>query len=141
MKLSKQIIKSVPLTMRVIRKIVLDYADDSLTLPQLRILRFIQEGCGQVSGLSRTLGVTQAAISKMVDGLVEKEYITRSSGTDRRVTKLDLTEKGEAVNSSVHLILEAALDTRLKNITKSEKEDLSKGLAVLTKLFNNESCS
>ncbi len=136
--LSQYILGSVPSAMRHIRKMAFAEADDSISIPQLRILASINEGFDQVSTLAKFMGVSQAAISKMVDGMVERELISRSDTDDRRVTRLKLTKKGETLNNKLHSSIEQKIDVFIKDLSKTEKDDLKAGLKVLSKVFSSE---
>jgi DNA-binding MarR family transcriptional regulator len=125
--------------MRHIRKMAFEEANECVSIPQMRILGSIDEGFDQVSSLARMMGVSQAAISKMVDVLTDRELVTRKVGDDRRVIRLTLTEKGEEMNRRVHTLIEGKLDIVLKNLTKQDKEELKAGLKVLSKVFGRES--
>ncbi len=87
------------------------------------------------------MGVSQAAVSKMIDGMVERDWVERLSDEDRRVTRLVLSEKGKRLNQKVHSAIEDRIDVLLKDITKEERQTLKSGLQVLSKVFNSESLS
>lgn len=141
MKLSAQLLQTVFLSIRNIRRMSYAEANDCVSIPQLRFLTAIGEGLDQTSILARTMGVSQAAVSKMIDGMVERDWVERLSDEDRRVTRLVLSEKGKHLNQKVHSAIEDRIDVLLKDITKEERQTLKSGLQVLSKVFNSESLS
>lgn len=138
-KVSTHLLRTVPMAMRTIRSMLDEESNECLSMPQLRLLRMINLEINQVSMIAKTLIVSQASVSKMVDVMEEKGYITRSSGIDKRVAILKLTGKGEKIHESVQLSLEQKLEKLMKGLTKKNKEDLIAGLDVLNKVFSSES--
>ena len=138
-KVSTHLLRTVPMAMRTIRSMLDEESNECLSMPQLRLLRMINLEINQVSMIAKTLIVSQASVSKMVDVMEEKGYITRSSGIDKRVAILKLTSKGEKIHQSVQSALEQKLEKLMKGLTKKNKEDLIAGLDVLNKVFSSES--
>ena len=138
-KVSSHLLRTVPMAMRTIRSMLDEESNEYLSMPQLRLLRMINLEINQVSMIAKTLIVSQASVSKMVDVMEEKGYITRSSGIDKRVAILKLTSKGEKIHQSVQSAIEQKLEKLMKGLTKKNKEDLIAGLDVLNKVFSSES--
>ena len=138
-KVSSHLLRTVPMAMRTIRSMLDEESNEYLSMPQLRLLRMINLEINQVSIIAKTLIVSQASVSKMVDAMEEKGYITRSSGIDKRVAILKLTSKGEKIHQSVQSAIEQKLEKLMKGLTKKNKEDLIAGLDVLNKVFSSES--
>lgn len=138
-KVSTHLLRTVPMAMRTIRSMLDEESNECLSMPQLRLLRMINLEINQVSRIAKTLIVSQASVSKMVDVMEEKGYITRSSGIDKRVAILKLTSKGEKIHQSVQSAIEQKLEKLMKGLTKKNKEDLIAGLDVLNKVFSSES--
>lgn len=108
--------------------------DKGMTLQQLRVLFLINEGKGQTE-MAEILQITTAAISKMMNLLVEKKYVIRQQGADRRCVKVKLTVSGKKVLDSVSGNIEAKIKTQLVHLTKKEITHLEEGLSVLEKLM------
>jgi DNA-binding MarR family transcriptional regulator len=65
-------------------------------MPQYRILANIRRGIDQVGEIAERHGVSQPAMSKMVEGLVQKRLVRRvPHPCDRRQIHLHLTPKGD----------------------------------------------
>ncbi len=97
----------VPSVMRVVRAEMRRHRA-GLTVPQFRALAFVQRSeRPSLSELADFLGLTLSAVSRMVDGLVQRGYVIRSeSATDRRFLVLQLTPAGG------ELVAEAQAQTR-----------------------------
>lgn len=126
----KKLLTSIPLSIRTIRRLTAECLDGSITLQQFRVLRLVEEGMGQTE-MADTLQVTMAAISKMINALVEKKLVTRSQGKDRRCLTLKLTAQGKKILKLVTDHVARRLEIGLKRLDTKEKGDLLKGLEIL----------
>ena len=133
------ILDTIPKSIRIIRRISASSISGELTLQQLRILMLVHEGMNTTQ-IAFNMHISTAAVSKTVEALVQKKFITREAGDDRRCLKLTLTEKGDRIRKLVRKDVEKELEKHLKKLTKQEQDDLKKGLSVLSKLmdFANE---
>lgn len=139
--LATQLLDTLPSIMRQWRLELMNekYPED-LTPGQLRVLFLIREGHNQCGLLSRHAGVSAAAISRMVDGLVKAELLERScSDTDRRQVTLIVTKKGERIVTAFRKGLEARFQVALQTLTEQDKKQVELGLAVLQNAFLNMS--
>src|SRR5580698_4517559 len=91
-----ELLEVVPLMMRVIRAKVRSHSSPELTMPQFRALAFLGRNEGAMLGdVANFLTLTLSAASKLVDGLVTANLVTRESDTvDRRRIVLKLTPLG-----------------------------------------------
>ncbi len=81
-----------------------DLFDATLTMQQLKVLVVLHRD-GAMSGhqLAECLAVSTPTVSGMVDRLVDRGMITRSTDArDRRVRLVALTEAGDRMVASVH---------------------------------------
>jgi len=82
-----------------------------VTLPQIIILNFLHtQGETKMSDMARTMEVTTAAMTGIVDRLVRESYVTRVyDPSDRRIVKIRLTSKGkilvERINQQRHQMI------------------------------------
>ena len=82
-----------------------------VTLPQIIILNFLHtQGETKMSDMARTMEVTTAAMTGIVDRLVREGYVTRVyDPSDRRIVKIRLTSKGkilvERINQQRHQMI------------------------------------
>lgn len=132
--LSTKLIDSIPRSIRIIRKFSTECLGGYLTLQQYRVLNQIKEGHGQTQ-ISQTLQVSHAAISKMINFLINKNFITRKAGEDRRTQILKLTPEGKTMLDKVRKHVGKKLDVGIESLSAEEKIQLMQGLEVLDKLM------
>jgi DNA-binding MarR family transcriptional regulator len=132
--ISKQILTSIPRAIRTIRMLSKKSVGTTLPLQQLRVLFLIKDGLGQTH-IADALSVSMPAVSKIINLLVEKDYVSRQTCEDRRCLKLSLTSKGAKVMNQVSKKIEAQFESGLTSLTKIEKTDLERGLKILDKLM------
>jgi DNA-binding MarR family transcriptional regulator len=73
---------------------LLERGGGGLSLPQFRLLAMVENG-QRASFLANRLAVAKPTVTALVDGLVERGYVSRSqSPDDRRATQIALTPAG-----------------------------------------------
>ena len=98
----------------------------NLTVGEFRVLRVLSEsGPAAMVRLAKEQTITQAAMTSIVDHLEELELIDRlGDETDRRVTKVTITQKGrEEVKMGLRLYRKF-IDKASRNLTPNEKRGL-----------------
>lgn len=133
--LAKEILRIIPRSIRIIRKLSSNSLDRNINLQHLRILILVKEGQGQTQ-MAETLQVSLPAISKMMNGAALKELIERSPGKDGRCLSLKLTTKGKRVLNLVLGEVESKIEPAIEKLTITEKKHLEQGLLVLEKVMN-----
>lgn len=89
----------------------------------LRILS-ATENC-DISTFASNVGVSQPTATTTVDRLVEAGYITRTPCVnDRRVTRLNLTDKGRDVVERSKQAHRAIMAPYIERLTRKEQEEL-----------------
>ena len=74
---------------------MLERSTGGVTLPQFRVLALVDEGGERASQLAERLAVAKPTVTAVVDGLVERGYLTRTADEgDRRATRIALTQRG-----------------------------------------------
>src|SRR5512134_591409 len=114
-----------------------------LSLQQFGILMQLHHRgeCG-VSGLSEHFDITNAAVSQLVDKLVQGGYIDRDEDPhDRRAKVLNLTDKGRELIR--HGIEERYrwMDAVVERLTTEERAKVSEALTILTDAAREEEAS
>lgn len=139
--LATKLLDTLPYIMRQWRLELMNEAYPvDLTPGQLRVLFLIREGHNQCGLLSRHAGVSAAAMSRMIDGLVKLEWLERSSSdADRRQVTLSVTKKGEEMVLAFRKGLESRFAEVLQGLNSQEKKQVEVGLAILQKAFLNMS--
>lgn len=112
----------------------LRYARESrLSMSNLGAIFYIHRfgTCG-VKEIGEHLGVTSAAVSQMLDRLVEQGLIARSEDTeDRRVKRIELTEGGLRVFEQGLKARGSWIDFVADQLSQDEKEELISSLTLL----------
>src|ERR1700690_1311581 len=108
-----------------------------LSIPQFRTLRFIQRNPdSSLSELADHLGLTLPSVSKLVDGLVKKELISRMESTmDRRQLNLVLTRNGESIINSARAGAKTNLANILSCLSNEELQTIHQAMELLYPLF------
>lgn len=136
MDLSTQMLQLLPKIMRVVRREIHAVSKSSLSIPQFRILGYVDGGVRQVGQLADLQGVSQPTMSKLVNSLVAKGLVGRAPhSTDRRRVELHLTPKGEKLYRTARERSEAALRVRLSKLKASDREFIAKALSRLSVAF------
>ena len=80
---------------RIARHLEVALAEVDLSLPQYRILIFLDEGGAAASALAERLAVTRPSVTAVVDGLVAKGLVERRADPhDRRKVDHVMTKEG-----------------------------------------------
>jgi DNA-binding MarR family transcriptional regulator len=111
--------------------------ESGLTLTQTKTLLLLaggEERAEAATGtqLAEALGVSVAAVSRAVDGLVRKELVTRvEDPQDRRVRRVEITAGGKAMADELVASRIAGLETFVGNLTASQRRRLDSALEAL----------
>lgn len=122
----------IPKAMQSIREEMRKGRTERLTVPQFRVLAAVDRGLCHNKEIGDLLGVSEAAISRMIDvleqdGLVKKEI----SKSDRRIRFLSLTSDGQKFFHHIKADAKTRLKTKLSILSKEEAEIVIKGLEIL----------
>lgn len=128
--LAKNLRSSLPQAMRLVRLLYVESIDSTFSFQQLRVMALIQEGQSQTQ-MANTLQVSLAAVSKLTECLVKKEFVLRKTGIDRRTQALSLTAKGKRAFDRANAYVEKELEKGIKKLNQEEKKQLEQGLNVL----------
>ncbi len=125
-----QIVQAIRVQMRLGR-------GANLSIPQFRTLRFIQSHVDStLSLLADHLGLTLPSVSKLVDGLVKQDLVSRQESTsDRRCLALLLTPAGEAIVNSARAGARVSLAKSLSRLSTEELETIHRAMELLNPLF------
>lgn len=106
--------------------------EDSMTLPQFRVLAFLSEGEWAASVLAEWLAVSRPSITGIVDALVERGWVERhDSPTDRRRVLHQLTPAGREALATSNAGLDGTLDKLLDHLDDGERARALDGLGQL----------
>ena len=104
-----------------------------VTMPQFVILTFLtREGEMRMSDLARSMGVTTAAMTGIVDRLVRDRYVVRSyDPKDRRVIRIKTTLKGDGLVKDTHEERRKMVIDIFGRVSQHDREEY---LRILTKI-------
>ena len=134
---ARELMDTAPKIMQSIRIEMRRGRGADLSIPQFRTLRFIQRSPNSsLSDLANHLGLTLPSVSKLVDGLVKQELVSRQeSAADRRYITLMLTQNGESIVDSARASAQANLAEILSCLSNDELKTIHQAMEMLFPLF------
>jgi DNA-binding MarR family transcriptional regulator len=121
-----------PLVMRTIRCEMRRHRAD-LSVPQFRALAYLSRHEGaSLSDVAERVGLTPPAMSRLIEGLVARDLVTRiPSAADRRRVVLALTPVGKAMLDEARQDTRARLADELATLPEAELVALAEALHAL----------
>jgi DNA-binding MarR family transcriptional regulator len=107
-----------------------------LSLTQIKSLRALIDADEPLSvkALGDELGLSLPAISRALDGLVQRDFVTRAEDpADRRSKRLALTRKGRRTHDQLYALRVAGLRQFVEDLDSHEREALAAGLAPIAR--------
>ena len=136
LELAEELLEVLPPSMRRIREEMRAGAHENITVPQWRILGAIYRGRNETSELAKHIGVSQPAISRMVDGLVDRGLVKRvPHRDDRRHIVLSLSRAGEALYKKARESTQKKIGNKIAHLSNAEKTQMRQGLKILRLLL------
>lgn len=127
----------LPKTMQTLREEMRSSRGNELTVPQFRVLAAINRGMGFNKQIGELLGVSEAAISRMIDGLVKDGYIQKTvSLKDRRKSVLSLSAYGRKFFKSAKNNTRLHLIEKLEHLNSSDVQIILNGLVALETILS-----
>ncbi|MFI5329584.1 MAG: MarR family winged helix-turn-helix transcriptional regulator [Desulfobaccales bacterium] len=125
------------MVMRAIRTEIRSHRGSELSVPQFRVLIFLNRHAGAfLSDIAEHLGLTLPSTSKMIDGLVARNMVTRQMDPkDRRRVSLVLTALGRSAMQSAYKATESRLAECLVVLPASERRLIIEAMQVLESVF------
>ncbi len=133
---ARDVFDSIPSVMQVIRGHMRRHRS-GLTVPQFRTLYFISvtEG-GSLSDVADFIGLSLPAMSRMIDGLVDKRLVLRRTcDEDRRHVRLALTKAGAAALNEARDMAQEQIAAALGKLSTDERASVSQAMKTLGRLF------
>jgi DNA-binding MarR family transcriptional regulator len=134
-----ELLDTVPLIMRIIRQHMRRHRS-GLTVPQFRTLCYATtyEGCS-LSAVADFIGLSLPAMSRLVDGLVEKRLMKRRPcDDDRRLVRLSVTASGKATIEGARRLAQDRLAQIISALTPRQRGELASTMQVLRDAFTPE---
>jgi len=136
---ARQVLETVPLVMRAIRAEMRSHRVPDLSVPQFRVLIFLNRHEGaSLSDVAGHVGLMLPSMSRMIDGLVARNLVTRQTDADdRRRVVLTLTSLGRAAMQSAYASTQSQLAKRLAALPAPNRTTIVKAMQALGSIFGS----
>jgi DNA-binding MarR family transcriptional regulator len=134
---AQEILEVVPAVMRAIRAEMRRHRTADLSVPQFRTLAFINGKVdASLSDVAEHIGLTLPSMSKIVEGLVVRKFVTRQThAIDRRRMTLALTARGKTALQTSRDATRACLSEDLASLTERQRETIMQAMEILRPVF------
>ncbi|MEN6357304.1 MAG: MarR family transcriptional regulator [Armatimonadota bacterium] len=131
------VVETVLLGMRTIRAQTRRGRPADLTVPQFRVLAFLnRHENASLTCLAGHMGLGLPSMSKTVDLLVQRGLVKReSSADDRRRITLNLTDKGKEVFGAAAKATRECIAEKLSSLTDGQRQTVIEAMNILTQTF------
>lgn len=108
-----------------------------LTVTQFRVLAFLNRHAGaSLSDVADHIGLTLPSMSKLIDQLVARKFVTREfNKVDRRRVTLELTPRGKTIWETARGATRDFLTERLAQCDAAQLETIYQAMEILRPLF------
>jgi DNA-binding MarR family transcriptional regulator len=136
---ARAVLDGVPIVMASIRRQMRGHRS-GLTVPQFRTLYFVNSGTGHsLSDVADFIGLSLPAMSRLVDGLVEKRLmLRRTCDSDRRHVRLSLTPLGQQTLSAARGIAQSHMVKLMKTLGATQRVAIVDVMKMLRGVFAPE---
>ena len=112
--------------------------ESGLTAPQLLVVQAIEkEGSPSTSSLARSIAVSQATMTRIIDRLERAGLVRREkSSTDKRVVNISLTDAGRTKLESAPEPLQAEFLREFRKLEDWEQQMLKSSLLRIAKMMD-----
>lgn len=134
------VMETIPLVMRFIRKEMRSRRVPSLSVPQLRVLTFLNHAPGApLASVTEHLGVSRSTASAIVDRLVRRRLVHRTADPqERRCVVLTLTPAGAQHLQQAREATCTRLAQVLAGLSEADLLQVTEGLTLLGNAFSVE---
>ena len=134
---AQEILDVVPAVMRAIRTELRRHRTADLSVPQFRTLAYIDRNAAtSLSDVAEHIGLTLPSMSKIVDGLVTRKFVTRQTHpADRRRMTLALTTRGQTALQASRAATRACLAEELAALSDRQREIVVQAMEILRPVF------
>ncbi len=140
MECGRELLDVVPGVLRSIRVVMRGNRAAGVSVPQFRTLCFLSHYEGaSLSAVADHLDLSLPAMSRMVNGLVDRGYVLRRAGSDdRRHVSLTLSAKGKAAMNGTRKAAEPQLAAELEKLTPQQRQAICDAMGALRELFHTD---
>ncbi len=134
---ASHVLDTVPPVMQFIRTEMRGHRTLNISVPQFRVLNILERRPGgSLSDVAERVGLSLPAMSRLIDGLVERRLLTREdSPADRRRISLRITDSGRDL---VRTAREGALDQLadlLGSLSAKDRAQVVAAMEILRPMF------
>ncbi len=135
---AKVILEVAPLVMRAIRTEMRRHRGPELSVPQFRILTYLNRNEGaSLSQAAEHIGLALPTMSKMIEGAVSRGLASRlAHPSDRRRVALSLTAEGRKTLDRARRATEAQMTSWLQRLSDGEKRTVLEAMRILGPVFS-----
>jgi MarR family transcriptional regulator for hemolysin len=136
---AQEMLDTVPLVMRLIRNYMRRHRS-GLTVPQFRTICYLSNTPqSSLSDAADFIGLSLPAMSRMVDGLVDKGYLDRRTcQTDRRHVRLTVTSLGETALAESRRIAQEQLAEVVGQLSVAQQREVATVMRLVRDVFTPE---
>ena len=134
---AQQVMDVIPVVMRTMRAKLRERRAADISVPQFRAMAFINRNEGaSLSDLSTHIGLTLPSMSKLIDGLVSRKLISRTSHSqDRRRVSLSLTPLGHNELNAAYGHTQKYIAEKMSNLGDEDLKTIARVMQILRELF------
>ena len=134
---ARKLLEVVPIIMQDIRSEMRSRRSLDLTVPQFRVLAFVNRNEGSsLWQVAHHMGLTPPSTSRLVDNLIARGLLTRSDHpADRRRVRLTVTDPGMAILEASTQGTLSYLADKLSAADAEDREVIDKALDALRTVF------
>lgn len=136
---SSNIFEVLPRFMQIVRGEIKLITGSQLSFREFRILANIRRGLNHVGEIALHHGVKQPVITRLVDELVAKGFVSRiHDGNDRRKINLSLTDAGLGKFKDIKASASKNFIKKMNNLSDDELLILDQSLLIFSTLIAQE---
>lgn len=126
----------IPKAMGEVRSEVRKHRGEDLSLSHFRVLVQLSKGAKTNKELAESLDVSVAAMSRMVQTLIDREWVVRATGMeDRRQVQITLSKLGRDFYDGLRRRASMAYAARFSVLSAGEKKQLTEALNIIKKMI------
>lgn len=131
------VMSTVPMIMGVFKTEMRANRPIGLSVPQFRALIFVNKRPDtSISDVAEHLGLALSSASKLVDGLMKRDFVIRSTAADdRRRAVVEMTETGRAALQAARELAYARVQERLSRLSSDEEQAVMLAMRALSRVF------
>lgn len=125
-----------PLTYKKFLKTDLEGVEPGMSNLHFLIIRTLcRTGALPISEIGKRLMIPRPQMTHLIDQLITLDMVVRLPGThDRRITNIDLTEKGKIILEKCVQVLRQNITGKMESLDEKELQELSSLLARLNEI-------